>query len=191
MLTFISTIQTSERYCWYRRICILSHCHHAAEHSLGIKNSFCARLCQCAWNEIKKLLPVPFLLLLFPFSIKSVEDVMPEGICPFYLGREMFLLFAFLNCLAAQACFMCAAWNVSSDHVSTVLWLMLDFLQQIWIMLKQVLNWREYVNNSQMGIFVQGNTSSLWQELVFGRSIIPSLKATLLLPTLLAWQLLA
>lgn len=150
----------------------------------------CKTVSMCLeWNE--KLLPVPFLPLLFPFSIKSVEDVMPEGICPFYLGREMFLLFAFLNCLAAQACFMCAAWNVSSDHVSTVLWLMLDFLQQIWIMLKQVLNWREYVNNSQMGIFVQGNTSSLWQELVFGRSIIPSLKATLLLPTLLALQLLA
>lgn len=58
---------------------------------------------------MKKHLPVPFLPLLFPFSIESVEDVMAEGICPFYLGREMFLLFAFLNCLAAQACFICAA----------------------------------------------------------------------------------
>lgn len=45
--------------------------------------------------------------------------------------------------------------------------LMLDFLQQIWIMLKLILNWRGYVNNSQMGISV---LSSREMQAVYGRS---------------------
>lgn len=132
--------------------------------------------------------------LMFPLSVRSIEDSLPKGICYFYLVRRVFFPFAFWNCLAAQACFMCAVWNVSWSHVTAVLWLMLDLLQQIWIMLKLVVSWRGYVNNSQMGIFCalqQGKAGSVWQELVFGRSIIPSLKDTLLLTTVLAWQLLA
>lgn len=134
---------------------------------------------------------VPFLVRLFSCDMKRTSRLLPKGICPFYLVRRVLALFAFLNCLAAQACSVCAVWNVSPRHVTALLKLMLDFLQQIWIMLKSVLNWRGYINNSQMGISVLssgGNASSLWQEQVAGRSIIPSLKATLLPTTVLAWQ---
>lgn len=60
--------------------------------------------------------------------------------------------FAFLNCLAAQACFMWASLLkcviASYDHCMGG-WL-LDFTQQIWIMLKWAVNWRGYANMSQM-----------------------------------------
>lgn len=109
----------------------------------------------------------PFLVWLFSCDIKRASSLLPKGICPFYLVRRMLQLFAFLNCLAAQACSVCAVWNVSLRHVTAVLKLMLDFLQQIWIMLKSVLNWRGYVNNSQMGISV---LSSREMQAVYGRS---------------------
>lgn len=145
------------------------------------------------WPTNLKSLPlkfVPSLVRLFSCDIKRTSSLLPKGICPFYLVRRVLQRFAFLNCLAAQACSVCAVWNVSLSHVTAVLKLMLDFLQQIWIMLKSVLSWRGYVNNSQMGLSVLSSreTSSLWQEQVLGRSIIPSLKATLLLITALAWQ---
>lgn len=110
---------------------------------------------------------VPFLVWLFSCDIERTSSLLPKGICPFYLGRRVLQLFAFLNCLAAQACSVCAVWNVSPRHVTAVLELMLDFLQQIWIMLKSVLNWRGYVNNSQMGISV---LSSRGTQAVYGRS---------------------
>lgn len=110
---------------------------------------------------------VPFLIWLFSCDIKRTSSLLPKGICPFYLVRRVLQLFAFLNCLAAQACSVCAVWNVSLKHVTAVLKLMLDFLQQIWIMLKSVLNWRGYVNNSQMGISV---LSSREMQAVYGRS---------------------
>lgn len=110
---------------------------------------------------------VPFLLWWLSCTIKRTSSLLPEGICPFYLIRRVLPLFAFLNCLAAQACSVCAVWNVSLKHVTAVLKPMLDFLQQIWIMLKSVLNWRGYVNNSQMGISV---LSSREMQAVDGRS---------------------
>lgn len=110
---------------------------------------------------------VPFLVRLFSCDVKRTSRLLPKGICPFYLVGRVLPLFAFLNCLAAQACSVCAVWNVSPRHVTAVLKLMLDFLQQIWIMLKSVLNWRGYVNNSQMGISV---LSSREMQAVYGRS---------------------
>lgn len=115
----------------------------------------------CPWN------PYLFLFWLFSCDFKRASSLLPKGICPFYLVRRMLQLFAFLNCLAAQACSVWAVWNVSWRHVTAVLKLMLDFLQQIWIMLKSVLNWRGYVNNSQMGISV---LSSREMQAVCGRS---------------------
>lgn len=101
----------------------------------------------CLWN-----LYLP-LVWLSPCDIKRTSSFFcQKGFVLFYLVRRGLQLFAFLNCLAAQACSVCAVWNVSLRHVTAVLKLMLDFLQQIWIMLKSVLNWRGYVNNSQMGI---------------------------------------
>lgn len=110
---------------------------------------------------------VPFLVRLFSCDMKRTSRLLPKGICPFYLVGRVLPLFAFLNCLAAQACSVCAVRNVSPRHVTAVLKLMLDFLQQIWIMLKSVLNWRGYVNNSQMGISV---LSSREMQAVYGRS---------------------
>lgn len=107
------------------------------------------------------------LVRWFSCNIKRTSSLLPKGICPFYLVRRVLQLFAFMNCLAAQACSVCAVWNVSLRHVTAVLKLMLDFLQQIWIMLKSVLNWRGYVNNSQMGISV---LSSREMQAVYGRS---------------------
>lgn len=61
--------------------------------------------------------------------------------------------FAFLNCSVAQACSM---WTgllkcviAFCDHCMGGL--LLDFTQQIWIMLKGAVNWRGYANMSQMG----------------------------------------
>lgn len=107
------------------------------------------------------------LVWMLSCDIKRTSSLWPKGICPFYLVRMERQLFAFLNCLATQACSMCAVWNVSLRHVTVVLKLMLDFLQQIWIMLKSVLNWRGYVNNSQMGLSV---LSSREMHAVYGRS---------------------
>lgn len=118
-------------------------------------------------SQINALEFVPFLVRLFFCDINRTSSLLPKGICPFYLVRRVLQLFAFLNCLAAQACSVCAVWNVSLRHVTAVLKLMLDFLQQIWIMLKSVLNWRGYVNNSQMGISV---LSSREMQAVYGRS---------------------
>lgn len=118
-------------------------------------------------SQISTLEFVPFLVWLFFCDIKRTSSLLPKGICPFYLVGRVLQLFAFLNCFAAQACSVCAVWNVSLRHVTAVLKLMLDFLQQIWIMLKSVLNWRGYVNNSQMGISV---LSSRETQAVYGRS---------------------
>lgn len=67
--------------------------------------------------------------------------------------------FAFLNCLAAQACFMWASLLkcviASYDHCMGG-WL-LDFTQQIWIMLKWAANWRGYANMSQMAAWGAGS----------------------------------
>lgn len=122
------------------------------------------------WPTSPKSLPlkcVPSLVRLFSCDIKRTSSLLPKGICPFYLVRRVLQRFAFLNCLAAQACSVCAVWNVSLSHVTAVLKLMLDFLQQIWIMLKSVLSWRGYVNNSQMGLSV---LSSRETQAVCGRS---------------------
>lgn len=61
--------------------------------------------------------------------------------------------FAFPNCSVAQACRM---WTgllkcviAFCDHCMGGL--LLDFTQQIWIMLKRAVNWRGYANMSQMG----------------------------------------
>lgn len=63
--------------------------------------------------------------------------------------------FAFLNCLAAQACFMWARLLkcviASYDRCTGAL--LLDFSQQIWIMLKWAVNWQEYANMSQMAMW--------------------------------------
>lgn len=62
--------------------------------------------------------------------------------------------FAFLNCLAAQACFMWARLLkcviASYDRCTGAL--LLDFSQQIWIMLKWAVNWQGYANMSQMAM---------------------------------------
>lgn len=67
--------------------------------------------------------------------------------------------FAFLNCLAAQACFRWASLLkcviASYDHCMGS-WL-LDFTQQIWIMLKWAVNWRGYANMSQMAAWGAGS----------------------------------
>lgn len=86
MLTFITTIQTSVR-CWYKRICILSHCPHAAEHSLGIESSsFCARLSVCLeWNEKAPTCP-------FPTCVVSIQYQKCRRCCArgdlFFLSRK-------------------------------------------------------------------------------------------------------
>lgn len=63
--------------------------------------------------------------------------------------------FAFLNCLAAQACFMWARLLkcviASYDRCTGAL--LLDFSQQIWIMLKWAVNWQGYANMSQMAVW--------------------------------------
>lgn len=63
--------------------------------------------------------------------------------------------FAFLNCLAAQACFMWAGLLkcVIASYDRCMGGLLLDFTQQIWIMLKRAVNWRGYANMSQMGMW--------------------------------------
>lgn len=63
--------------------------------------------------------------------------------------------FAFLSCLAAQACFMWARLLkcVIASYDRCTEGLLLDFTQQIWIMLKWAVNWRGYANMSQMGMW--------------------------------------
>lgn len=63
--------------------------------------------------------------------------------------------FAFLNCLAAQACIMWAGLLkcVIASYDRCTGGLLLDFTQQIWIMLKWAVNWRGYANMSQMGMW--------------------------------------
>lgn len=63
--------------------------------------------------------------------------------------------FAFLNCLAAQACFMWARLLkcVIASYDRCTGGLLLDFTQQIWIMLKWAVNWRGYANMSQMAMW--------------------------------------
>lgn len=79
--------------------------------------------------------------------------------------------FAFLNCLAAQACFMWASLLkcviASYDHCMGG-WL-LDFTQQIWIMLKWAANWRGYANMSQMAAW--GADSGDMQTVYGGGSV--------------------
>lgn len=79
--------------------------------------------------------------------------------------------FAFLNCLAAQACFMWARLLkcviASYDHCTGGL--LLDFTQQIWIMLKWAVNWRGYANKSQMGMWEADGRD---MQTVYGRSSV-------------------
>lgn len=169
------------RHCWFKSICIpASQTNSSAWQQLKSTISLeidCTNMIginqkrELSWWLTKpKSMPlklVSFLVWLVSCDIKRASSLLPKGICPFYLVRRMLLQFAFLNCLAAQACSVCAVWNVSLRHVTAVLKLMLDFLQQIWIMLKSALNWRGYVNNSQMGIPV---LSSREMQAVCGRS---------------------
>lgn len=62
--------------------------------------------------------------------------------------------------------------------------LLSDFTQQIWIMLKEAENWAGYANAPLLvSVCVRKGG-----QLLFGRSIIPSLKDTLLLTAMFAWQ---
>jgi len=61
----------------------------------------------------------------------------------------------FLNCLVAQACLMWAGLLkcVIAFYDRCMGALLLDFTQQIWIMLKWAVNWWGYANMSQMGMW--------------------------------------
>lgn len=81
--------------------------------------------------------------------------------------------FAFLNCFAAQACFTWAGLFkcVIASYDRCARGSLLDFTQQIWIMLKWAVNWRGYANMSQMGLWEAGGGdtptvyggASVWQ----------------------------
>lgn len=179
--TYVNKQAYNVQHCWFKSICIpASQTNSSAWQELKSKVRLEIDFTNMIginpnrnvfWQPTKaKSMPLefePFLVWLFSCDIKRTSSLLPKGICPFYLVRRLLQLFAFRNCLAAQACSVCAVWNVSLRHVTAVLKLMLDFLQQIWIMLKSVLNWRGYVNNSQMGISV---LSSREMQAVYGRS---------------------
>ena len=79
--------------------------------------------------------------------------------------------FAFLHCLAAQACFMRAGLLkcVIASYDRCMGGLLLDFTQQIWIMLKWAVNWRGYANMSQMGMWAADGGD---MQTVYGRGSV-------------------
>lgn len=88
------------------------------------------------------------------YQANSLEMSGQKGFVPSrYNGMPVY--FAFLNCLAAQACFTWASLLkcVMASYDRCTGGLMLDFTQQIWIMLKWAVNWRGYANTSQKGMW--------------------------------------
>ena len=130
-----------------------------------------------------------------------------KGFVPLGTGRESSLPLAtlhFLNCLAAQACSYganrrsfpreCVTASCDRGTETARCWTLapanMDYVKG-WPQ-----DWCGYANASQMGGVWAGWTAGdppppppgMAGRTLFGRSIIPSLKATLLLTTRLAWQ---